>query len=113
MARRPRVLGCVRCDKATARLAAISSCTSRPQRKADLRDEAIERFAVSKSAFDFAWIWAIEETGKSSLVRAAAAFAQENNANAADVVPSCSVPLPAATETEESPIRTLLSGKDH
>jgi hypothetical protein len=31
--------------------------------KADLRDEAIERFAVSKSAFDFAWIWAIEETG--------------------------------------------------
>ena len=63
MARRPRVLGCVRCDKATARLAAISSCTSRPQRKADLRDEAIERFAVSKSAFDFAWIWAIEETG--------------------------------------------------
>jgi hypothetical protein len=63
MARRPRVLGCVRCDKAAARLAAISSCTSRPQRKADLRDEAIERFAVSKSAFDFAWIWAIEETG--------------------------------------------------
>ena len=63
MARRLRVLGCVRCDKATARLAAISSCTSRPQRKADLRDEAIERFTVSKSAFDFAWIWAIEETG--------------------------------------------------
>ena len=25
--------------------------------------EAVERFAVSKSAFDFAWIWAIEETG--------------------------------------------------
>src|SRR4030081_3529138 len=87
MARRPRVLGCVRCDKATARLAAISSCTSRPQRKADLRDEAIERFAVSKSAFDFAWIWAIEET-ESSLVRPAAAFAQEGNDAAADVAPT-------------------------
>jgi hypothetical protein len=28
-----------------------------------LRAEAIERFKVSKNAFDFAWIWAIEETG--------------------------------------------------
>jgi hypothetical protein len=29
----------------------------------DLRAETIERFGVSKSAFDVAWTWAIEETG--------------------------------------------------
>jgi len=34
------------------------------------------------------------------MVRAAAAFAQENNANAADVVPSCSVPLPRSSIAE-------------
>lgn len=31
--------------------------------KDDLRAEAMERFKVSKSAFDFGWTWAIEQTG--------------------------------------------------
>jgi len=35
----------------------------RTRTKEDLRTEAIERFKVSKQSFDFAWIWAIEETG--------------------------------------------------
>jgi hypothetical protein len=41
----------------------MSSSPERTRTKANLRDEAIERFKISKSAFDFAWIWAIEETG--------------------------------------------------
>ena len=41
----------------------MAASSEKTRTKADLRDEAIERFAVSKSAFDFAWIWAIEETG--------------------------------------------------
>jgi hypothetical protein len=41
----------------------MSSSPEKTRTKADLRDEAIERFKVSKNAFDFAWIWAIEETG--------------------------------------------------
>jgi hypothetical protein len=41
----------------------MSSSSERTRTKANLRDEAIERFKVSKSAFDCAWIWAIEETG--------------------------------------------------
>jgi molybdopterin-biosynthesis enzyme MoeA-like protein len=35
----------------------------RTRTKDDLRAEAIERFKVSKNAFDFAWISAIERTG--------------------------------------------------
>lgn len=31
--------------------------------KADLQNEAIARFNVSKSSFNFAWDWAIMETG--------------------------------------------------
>ena len=41
----------------------MTASSEKTRIKADLRDEAVERFAVSKSAFDFAWIWAIEETG--------------------------------------------------
>jgi hypothetical protein len=41
----------------------MSSSPEKTRTKADLRAEAIERFKVSKSAFDCAWIWAIEETG--------------------------------------------------
>jgi hypothetical protein len=41
----------------------MAASSEKTRTKADLRDEAIERFAVSKSAFDFAGIWAIEETG--------------------------------------------------
>jgi hypothetical protein len=41
----------------------MSSSSEKTRTKADLRAEAIERFKVSKSAFDVAWIWAIEETG--------------------------------------------------
>jgi hypothetical protein len=41
----------------------MSSSAEKTRTKADLRDEAIERFRVSKNAFDFAWIWAIEEMG--------------------------------------------------
>jgi hypothetical protein len=41
----------------------MSSSPEKTRTKADLRAEAIERFRVSKSAFDVAWIWAIEETG--------------------------------------------------
>jgi hypothetical protein len=41
----------------------MAASSEKTRTKADLRDEAIERFAISKSAFDFAWIWAIEETG--------------------------------------------------
>ena len=41
----------------------MAASSEKTRTKADLRDEAIERFAVSKSAFDFAWNWAIEETG--------------------------------------------------
>ena len=65
----------------------MAASSEKTRTKADLRDETIERFGVSKSTFDFAWIWAIEET-ESSLVRAAAAFAQEGNADAADVAPT-------------------------
>jgi hypothetical protein len=41
----------------------MSSSSERTRTKADMRDEAIGRFKVSKSAFGSAWIWAIEETG--------------------------------------------------
>ena len=59
------------CDAAAAQrrlcrdwlLYIMSSSPERTRTKADLRAEAIERLKVSKSAFDFAWIWAIEETG--------------------------------------------------
>jgi hypothetical protein len=40
---------------------ALSSVKTRT--KADLRSEAIERLKISKNAFDFAWIDAIEKTG--------------------------------------------------
>src|SRR3977135_3032743 len=59
----------VACDLAERQLCRdwllyIMAASSGKQRtKADLRDETIERFGVSKSTFDFAWIWAIEETG--------------------------------------------------
>jgi hypothetical protein len=39
----------------------ISSAKTRT--KDDFCAEAMERFGVSKSAFDFGWIWAIEDTG--------------------------------------------------
>lgn len=32
--------------------------------KAELRDAAMSELPVSKNAFDFAWIWVIEETGR-------------------------------------------------
>lgn len=32
--------------------------------KAELRDAAIRELKVSKNSFDFAWIWAIEDTGR-------------------------------------------------
>ena len=41
----------------------MAASSEKTRTKADLRDETIERFGVSKSTFDFAWIWAIEETG--------------------------------------------------
>jgi hypothetical protein len=41
----------------------MASSSVKTRTKADLRTEAIERFRVSKSAFDFAWIDAIEKTG--------------------------------------------------
>jgi hypothetical protein len=61
----------VACDVADAQrrlcrdwlLYIMSSSPEKTRTKADLRAEAIERFKVSKNAFDFAWICAIEETG--------------------------------------------------
>jgi hypothetical protein len=41
----------------------MASSSIRTRTKADLRAEAVERFKVSKNAFDFAWIDAIEKTG--------------------------------------------------
>jgi hypothetical protein len=41
----------------------MTSSPMKTRTKADLRAEAMERFKVSKNAFDFAWIWVIEETG--------------------------------------------------
>jgi hypothetical protein len=41
----------------------MASSSVKTRTKADLRSEAIERFKVSKNAFDFAWIDAIEKTG--------------------------------------------------
>jgi hypothetical protein len=41
----------------------MASSSVRTQTKSDLRAEAIDRFKVSKSAFNVAWIWAIEKTG--------------------------------------------------
>jgi hypothetical protein len=41
----------------------MASSSIKTRTKADLRSEAIERFKVSKNAFDFAWIDAIEKTG--------------------------------------------------
>jgi hypothetical protein len=41
----------------------MSASSERTRTKDDLRAETIERFGVSKSAFDVAWTWAIEETG--------------------------------------------------
>jgi hypothetical protein len=40
----------------------MASSSVKTRTKADLRSEAIERFKVSKNAFDFAWIDAIEKT---------------------------------------------------
>lgn len=36
----------------------------KPATKAELRDAAIAELHVSKSSFDAAWIWVIEETGR-------------------------------------------------
>jgi hypothetical protein len=41
----------------------MASSSIKTRTKADLRSETIERFKVSKNAFDFAWIDAIEKTG--------------------------------------------------
>jgi hypothetical protein len=41
----------------------MSASPSRTRTKDDLRAEAIARFKVSKSAFDFGWITAIEDSG--------------------------------------------------
>lgn len=41
----------------------MSGSSERTRTKNDLRAEAIERFKVSKSAFNAAWIMAIEQTG--------------------------------------------------
>jgi hypothetical protein len=41
----------------------MASSSVKTRTKAYLRSESIERFRVSKSAFDFAWIDAIEKTG--------------------------------------------------
>jgi hypothetical protein len=41
----------------------MSASSERTRTKDDLRAEAIERFRVSKSAFDVAWTWAIEKSG--------------------------------------------------
>jgi hypothetical protein len=38
----------------------MAASSVRTRTKADLRAEAIQRFKVSKNAFDFAWIEAIE-----------------------------------------------------
>jgi hypothetical protein len=44
-------------------LSIMRASPSKTRTKADLRDEAIARFKVSKSSFDVAWDWAILETG--------------------------------------------------
>jgi hypothetical protein len=36
----------------------------RPLTKAELRDAAMQELHVSKSSFDAAWIWVIEDTGR-------------------------------------------------
>ena len=41
----------------------MKASSERTRTKDDLRAEAIRRFKVSKSAFDFAWIDAIEKSG--------------------------------------------------
>ena len=41
----------------------MSSSAEKTRSKVDLRNEAMERFKVSKNSFDFGWIWAIEDTG--------------------------------------------------
>jgi len=41
----------------------MSASPERTRTKEDLRAEAMQRFNVSKKAFDTAWIWAIEQTG--------------------------------------------------
>jgi hypothetical protein len=41
----------------------MTSSPAKTRTKEDLCAEAMERFRVSKSAFDFGWIWAIEDTG--------------------------------------------------
>jgi hypothetical protein len=41
----------------------MTASSEKTRTKADLRAEAIARFKVSKSAFDFGWMWAIEDTG--------------------------------------------------
>ena len=41
----------------------MTASSVKTRTKCDLRAEAIGRFKVSKSAFDFAWISAIEKTG--------------------------------------------------
>lgn len=41
----------------------MQSSPEKTRTKADLRAEAMRRFGVSKGAFDFGWIAAIEDTG--------------------------------------------------
>jgi hypothetical protein len=41
----------------------MSKSAEKIRTKEDLRAEAIERFKVSKQSFDFAWTWAIEQSG--------------------------------------------------
>jgi len=44
-------------------LCIMSASSQRTRTKDDLRADAIDRFGVSKKAFDAAWTWAIEESG--------------------------------------------------
>jgi hypothetical protein len=45
----------------------MTASSEKTRTKADLRAEAIARFKVSKSAFNFGWMWAIKDTGMSAL----------------------------------------------
>ena len=55
----------------------MTASSVKTRTKCDLRAEAIGRFKVSKSAFDFAWISAIEKTEN----RHAAAITEEDSAD--------------------------------
>jgi hypothetical protein len=43
----------------------MAKSSEKPATKEALREEAVRRWGVSKGAFDFGWIWAIEDTGNS------------------------------------------------